>query len=198
MRYLLPCLLALVLSSCDNVSSPPDKNRTSTGGGTVSVPGEGSRYGKGGDVIDEMYDEVVDNDANLKTLEKDIRALSETIGEASAPYKSFSRTNEDYYHSAARHIASIKDSALRQKIRMMIDNNRSAYNKSVAPHERLVNDINWKQATLEDLHTYLVLVKTLPVMEEYQKKNLPATAPLEKVSAEHDRVNQRTKDAANR
>lgn len=195
MRYLLPGFIAFAFLSCDTVSAPPEEVPKAFEQQSAS----GKRLGgKGGDVINEMYDEVVSKDATLKALEKDIDDMPEMIADATAPFHAYNRNNENYYTSAARHVGYIKDSALREKIRTMIDNSKSNYNKSIASHQRLINDINWKQVTLSDLHSYLMLVKTLPEIESYQKKNLPATAPLEKISAEHDRLNERTKEAGNR
>ena len=196
MRLLSPALFVILLFSCDNVSSPPNDDvpkafkETNSGSGSF-----GKRYG-GGDIVNTMYSDLANDDAMLKSLEKDIRNLPGNISDASAPFNEYERNNSSYYSSARNHLNSIKDSALREKIRKQIDNSSNEYNRLSAKHNALLKEIDWKQVTLNDVHTYLKLVKTLSAIENYQRKNLPSTAPLENISLELDKVIQRTKDAA--
>jgi hypothetical protein len=53
------------------------------------------------------------------------------------------------------------------------------YNLSVASHRDLSKMIQTNQLTLSDLHNILKIVRTLPIIEQYQKKSLPETRPLE-------------------
>ena len=194
MRYLLYIFFATMLFACSAVSAPPD-----------DVPGTfqqgndngsfGKKYGGREDVVNAMYNEVLDDNAGLKTLEKDIRDVPGNVSDASAAYNSFVYNNSSYYNSAMRHVNSITDTALKARIRTLVEASSHQYQRSVSKHNTLINEINWKQATLSDLHTYLKLVKTLPVIEAYQKKNLPDTKPLENVSVEIDKITERTKDA---
>jgi hypothetical protein len=196
MRYLLLSVFVIALFACSNVSSPPDnvpKGLDAENSGSLSSE---TRYGGGGDALNDMYEEMVDDDAALKSLEKDIRSLSGNISEATRPYNTFTYYNSNYYNSATNHLNSIRDSALKTKAKAIIDASMSQYQRSVAAHNKLINEISWKQVTLNDAHTFLKLVKTLPLIENYQKKNLPSTSALENASAEMDKVIQRTKDAS--
>lgn len=193
MRYFLPGLFAILLFSCDNVSAPPGDVPTAFE--ETKSEGFKSKYGGREDVVTSMYNDVVNDDANLKSLEKDIRNIPGTVSDAASPFHSFDNNNDSYYSSASMHVNSIKDSALKQQVRMMVENSKTQYTRSIARHNTLINEIKWKQLTLNDVHTYLMLVKTLPAIESYQKKNIPSTTPLENVSAELDKLIQRTKDA---
>ncbi|HEX6914081.1 MAG TPA: hypothetical protein VF145_02490 [Chitinophagaceae bacterium] len=198
MRYVIACFFATVLFACDNVSAPPEDNPGVFAGEKENNGFSSTKEYRGGgkDVVNEMYEELVSREPALKALEKDISNLPETIDESTAPFRSYARNNDSYYSSAVMHMSGIKDSALKEKIRAMIENSKLAYNKSVLPHERLLNEINARQTTLADLHTSLKIVRTLTAIREYQQKNLPPTAPIEKALSEHERVNQRTKEAA--
>jgi hypothetical protein len=197
MRYLSLSIFTVMLFACSDVSSPPDdvpkafEEKNSIGG----IKSSDSRYGGGSDVVNSMYNEIVDDDANLKSLEKDIRNIPGVIADAEGAYNNFVYNNSGYYNSATNHVNSIKDSALKQKIKVMLEASNAQYQRSGAKHNTLINEINWKQLTLNDLHTYLKIIKTIPAIEAYQKKNLPSTSPMENASAELDKLIQRTKDA---
>jgi hypothetical protein len=196
MRYLLLGVFTITLFSCSNVSSPPDNVPKEFEEGNSSSFSFERSGGGGSDAVTSLYNEVADDDANLKSLEKDIRNLSGNIADASEPFNTFTYNNSNYYNSATNHLNSIRDSALKAKAKALIDASMNQYQRSVAMHNRLINEINWKQVTLNDVHTYLKLARTLPVIENYQKKNLPSTSALENASAEMDKVIQRTKDAS--
>lgn len=196
MRYSFLSVFIITLFACSAVSSPPDNDIPRTfeeNKSKTEIKSFDSRYGGSYDVVNSMYNEIVDDDANLKSLEKDIRNISGTVSDASNAFNGFNNNNTNYYNSASNHANSIKDNELREKIRVMVEASKSQYLKSIGKHNGLLNDINPKQATLSDLHTYLKLVKTLPAIEAYQKKNLPSTTALENASAEIDKVIKKQK-----
>lgn len=198
MRYILLSILATTLFACSSVSSPPENDvpRAFEETSSKAEVKSGSRYGGGYDVVNSMYNELVDDDAGLKSLEKDIRGISGVVYDAANTFNGFNNNNSNYYNSASNHVNSIRDSALKEKIRALVEASKSQYYRSVAAHYKLKDEIDWKQVTLNDAHTYLKLIKTLPAIEAYQKKNLPSTSALENASAEIDKVIQRTREAA--
>ncbi|HUR10165.1 MAG TPA: hypothetical protein VM012_02280, partial [Flavitalea sp.] len=75
--------------------------------------------------------------------------------------------------------SEIKDSLLRDKMKVLIANNLSKYKSSTTRHNELLKIIESKNLTIYDLHNILKIVKTLPLIEKYQRDNLPNTKSLE-------------------
>src|SRR5438128_2695620 len=133
MRYLLLSVFITTLFACSNVASPPGDVPKVFEEGKSSSSGSEVRYGGGGgDAVNSMYNELAHYDANLKSLEKDIRHLQRVISDANAPYSSFAYNNSNYYNSANNHLNSIRDPELREKAKALIDASMSQYQRSVA------------------------------------------------------------------
>lgn len=84
-----------------------------------------------------------------------------------------------YYSAADRHISTMNDSLMRDKMKMMIATNLAKYNKAIGKHTELTKMIAANNLSIEDLHTMLKIVKTLPLIEKYQNDNLPNTKSME-------------------
>jgi len=196
MRHLSILTFAFIVCSCSNVSSPADDRKVPKALEEENSSFTLKKYGGREDVVNGMYNELLSDNATLKNLEKSINNLPDMISDAESPYQVFNNNNTSYYNSALNHVNTIKDAALKEKIKAMVEASRSQYNNSVAAHNKLLNEIDWKQLSLNDMHTFLKLVKTLPVIEAYQKKNTPSTSAMENASAEIDKLIQRTKEAA--
>lgn len=66
--------------------------------------------------------------------------------------------------------------------------NDSTRSFSIYDHKSILNSIKTKNITLTDLHTALKIIRTLPVIDKYQKNNLPATQPLQGYLNEVDKT----------
>jgi hypothetical protein len=131
------------------------------------------------DIVERLYSELVEKTPALKKLEDDIDALKSSKDDSLDSFTTFDASNHEYYSSAQTHLTSIKDSLLRKKIQNLIQSSLASYNSLTAPHNRLLQSISSKESSLSDLHTALKIIRTLPVMEKYQKSNLPATNSLQ-------------------
>jgi hypothetical protein len=60
------------------------------------------------------------------------------------------------------------------------------YDASISRHNNILNSIETKNLTLNDLHTVLKISRTLPIIEKYQRDNLPTTKSLEGFSKQLD------------
>jgi hypothetical protein len=56
----------------------------------------------------------------------------------------------------------------------------------------LLKTVEFKTANLNDIHVILKVFKTLRVIEEYQKTNLPSTKPIENLINEYNKAIQKT------
>jgi hypothetical protein len=138
------------------------------------------------DLVESLYEELAGKTPELKQLEGEINILNESRADSTETFIKFDEKNQDYFHAADRHVEEIKDSVLRDKMKVLIANNLSAYNLLVSSHTGLLKSINQKYLVLGDLHTVLKIVRTLPVIEKYQNDNLPTKKPLEGLARQLD------------
>lgn len=139
-----------------------------------------------------MYSELTDKTPELKDLEEMISKLEDQKSDSVESFKKFDQKNTSYYNSANQHLQQIKDSLIRKKIKSIIDSSLSAYNSKTRRYKNLISTLYLKEINLEDLHIVLKLVKTLQLIEKYQKENIPSTKSIEKVIEGFDKAIQKT------
>lgn len=189
-------LLFILFSSCkeqrnqqQNQPSPPAENPTAFEDKTSS----GELYSKRGyhsDMVDALYKELLEKDKALKDLEEAIDNLDGQKSDSLDLFTTFDEKNLSYYSSAQNHVAAIKDSVLRLKMKAMIDNSLAAYNTKITTHKSLIDLLNSKHAEISNLHIVLKIVKTLPLAEKYQAENIPSTKPVEKLIGVYNKLIQ--------
>jgi len=141
-----------------------------------------------GDLVEELYKELLEKNSQLNELESNIRQLKDDSRDSAEAFNAFDIKNNAYYNAANNHIDAIKDSAIKQRIRSLIDNSLSKYKSKTAVHQNLQELINKKDLTLDDLHVVLKLSQTLTMIEKYQSGNLPSAKPLDMISKTYDKV----------
>ena len=145
-----------------------------------------------GDVIEELYNELLEKDKTLGALEDGIEKIKDNSKDSASAFNTFDSRNISFYSSATGHLGTIKDSVLKERIKLLVDNSLTQYKTKIAIHNNLLSSINSKDITLDDLHFVLKLTKTLAVMEKYQSGNLPSAKPLEEISKAYDKVISKT------
>jgi predicted RNase H-like nuclease (RuvC/YqgF family) len=144
------------------------------------------------DMVESLYAELAEKAPELKSLEETIFRLKDQKNDTIETFEKFGEKNTTYYNSAEKHIMQIKDSLLRQRIKTMIDNSIENYNRRIANHKNLILALDSKEVNLQDLHQMLKLVKTLSVLEKFQKENVPSTKSLENVILDYNKTIQKT------
>jgi hypothetical protein len=135
---------------------------------------------RGGDnVLDGLYNELVEKTPELKTLENQIDNLNRSRNDSTEIFNTYNGMNALYYSYANHTMGLIKDSSIKEKIKELIANSHTKYDDKISEHTKLINAIDTKFLTLGDLHTFLKIKITLPIMEKYQKDNLPNIKPIE-------------------
>lgn len=179
-KSLLVTFVVLALLSCNN-SRTQDKPSKETPKALEDNSSSFELISKRGpsDLVESLYKELISKNPSLKDLEKQIQELNSSKADSTIVFDNYNEKNLSYFNSAANHISAIKDSVLRQKMKTLIDDHSRVYNASIASHLGFLSTIEANDVSLSDLHTVLKLVKTLPLIEKYQKDNLPDTKPLE-------------------
>jgi peptidoglycan hydrolase CwlO-like protein len=175
------CLAVSIVLSCgDKKKTPP----AILEGKKIDVS---SLYKKrSDDLVQALYEEVVSRSAELEDLEKQIEAIKKQWPDSSDAFKKFNEKNNSYYRSADKNIETIRDSVLRKRIRAMVTESRKHYADSITTWTNMDSLIVRRTAMVNDLHALLKIAKTLPLIEEFQKNNTPATKPGEEVIKNYD------------
>lgn len=137
-----------------------------------------SSKSRGDNLIENLYADVVANSTQLMDFERKISDLRNSKKDSVEMYDNYNSKNKSYYSSVTIYTRQIGDSVLREKIEKLISNSSANYDSSVLPFTKLLKVIDTKTASLNDLHILLKLNQTLPLIEKYQKNNLPSTKPL--------------------
>lgn len=130
------------------------------------------------DLLEKLYEELAKNTPELNELELKIKALKESEVDSTEKFIDYDGKNQRYYGSAKGKVTEIRDSVLRERIRLMIENSASKYDKSIVKQTALLKQIGVKKMSLNDLHITLKIMKTLPLIEQYQATSKPSNHSL--------------------
>jgi tetrahydromethanopterin S-methyltransferase subunit B len=171
-------LIFILLTACTNNTTqqnpPPDIPKALEEKGSYSlITKRGSNS-----VLEDLYNELVEKTPELKKLENQIDNLNSSRNDSTELFNSYKSKNTMYYTEASQTVGLIKDSSIKEKIRELITSSNTIYDTKISEHTILLTAIDTKLSTLKDLHTYLKVKRTLPIMEKYQSDNLPSTKPI--------------------
>ena len=109
------CLSCL---ACDNERIDKQKNETPAAltDATASYALSSSRGYN--DLVESLYNELTDKSPGLKKLETELDLLAKTKGDSTELVDKYDEKNKSYYSSARNHVEQVKDSVLRNKIRI--------------------------------------------------------------------------------
>lgn len=131
------------------------------------------------DIIESLYKEALKNDIELQKLETTIAELNSSKKDSVELFENFNSKIQFYYRSANRLVAAIKDSTIRDEINNIVSSHQIKYNNLVSMHTNLLKTIEMQQMNISDLQNILKIIHTIPIIEEYQKNNIPDTQPME-------------------
>jgi hypothetical protein len=189
MKKLVPAiaLLCSVLASCNEAARKESpKNELPEALQEQTLSSDLSFKRSDGNLAESMYNELAQKDPTLKKLESAIAMLPAQKRDSVADFNNYQQKNEQYYASLDRPVLALHDSLARVKIKAIIAASKAGYQASIAPHQELLKLIEQKELTLRDLHTIVKISQTLPLIEQYQKSNLPAQKTLKGYSTQVD------------
>jgi len=131
------------------------------------------KYSRSGDMIDELYSELVDSTPELKSLEDDLELSNKNRIDVLDVFDQYNGKSNNYYSIARRKSSGITDSILKKKIMKIISLSHSKYSDKTKDLTGLIEQISINRSTLNDHHEVMKIMLTLPVIEKYQSKNNP-------------------------
>lgn len=195
--WILPCIgLLLLLSACDNdqrLNAPSPKPDTpealKAGPGVLD-----SKRGQS-NLVDELYAEALEKDTSLRNLEDELSVLDKRIADVKSLYGLYDEKSREYYHAANTEALQVQDSLLRLKLKSFIEGSAKRYNELTGDLQLIVGRIDLNTATLNDQRSVLKIVTTIPMMEKFQRNELPSDSSFTAAAKEQERMIEKAKAA---
>jgi predicted lipoprotein with Yx(FWY)xxD motif len=145
------------------------------------------------DLVSELYKELADKTPELKQLETDLEQYHKMAGKAGTDYWNYDGKSSLYYTQADNLASHITDSLLRKRIYSIIADSRAKYKEQTAGFTTLQKTIARNDTLLDDAHLSFKILATLPLIEKYQKENMPADSPFKNMVKEQERLIKQVK-----
>jgi hypothetical protein len=141
------------------------------------------------DLTQELYEELVRKNAELQKLEKDIEAFNPNV--ASEKFFKYDNKSVNFYNSANEKANSITDSLLKKRISSIILTSKNKYQIKTNELNSILNSISQNTTKLKDHHSVLKIILTLPLIEKYQKDNIPDKNEFNSLDTEQQKLIKR-------
>ena len=190
-RYIIIAALVAMLVACKGKEAKKDPNTPrALQDKSIDVSVMSKRTHS--DLLDNLYDELADKTPELKALDESLEGLEKMRKDTVTAFNQYGEKNKMYYLAAAKHYKTIKDSAMRARIKILVDSSAASYSGLIGGHKSLLAGIDSANISLGDLYVFLKILKTLPMIEQYQKNSLPDSASLANILQRYLQAIQRT------
>ena len=124
----------------------------------------------------------------LKKLEDDIDAFEPKPNDIKDKFNKYDSKSNSYYSSSNYKASAISDSLLKAKIISLITASNKKYTNKTAELNSLLKQISKNGATLNDHHSVLKIVLTIPIIEKYQDDNKPSKKEFKDLISEQEKL----------
>ncbi|PTT34660.1 hypothetical protein DBR28_13370 [Chryseobacterium sp. HMWF028] len=170
-KILFASSLALCLLSCrENKSrqAPAVENAVDNAESSISSSIKKNTYSRDGNLVHEIYQELIKNDKALQGLDKRIESIDKEAEDAITEYDDVIQKSETYYNDATALSNSVTDSVTKKQIEKEIKTSSDQYNLKTQTIRDLITKIRANRITLHDQYVVFKIRKTLPEIEKYQ------------------------------
>lgn len=161
----------------------PFQNQESTSSSII----KSSKRGKD-NMVFALYNELLSKDSILAKIDLELNQILDSQQDSTFTYISYDQNNEMYYADASVLLRNIKDSILMDKLKSVIESHKLSYENSQVQHKDLIKTIDQNRHNLTDLYTVIKVVKTLPIIEKFQKEHHPSLSPLQKYQQQQNNI----------
>lgn len=186
--FLLPALLLLACGNTEPTNNPQPQAETPKALQDNNSSDLKTYGGRSGNIVDQLYSELVDKNKILQKLEEDLVNLNENIRDEKNAFDSFDSKSTSYYTTALRNADRITDSTLKKQMRVVLINSEKAYRANTAGLNGLIALLDKGNASIDDHHAVLKIMATLPQIEQYQKDKLPNNTNLVNLLKEQEKL----------
>jgi hypothetical protein len=145
-------------------------------------------YSKGGDILESIYEEVLNDNPELETWENNIRNLKDEKYQKEDKINQFDDKNHSYYSAAREKSNKILNKELKEIIDMEISKSESQYNQKIEKVRSLQNKIGELDLRINDYENAVKVLYTLPYIRNYQNNDAPNQEELKKTINEYEKL----------
>jgi len=176
--YITAIFSFTLLASCNNPpkADKPQQPPRETPEALKNESGELdiSSYKRGsGNLVDELYQELVDKTPDLKKLEDQLNDNPRASNQITEKFTDYNTKSTNYYNAAKQKAHAISDTILRQQVLAFIESSNNQYINKTKELNALCAQISDNNTSLYDHHLMLKIFLTLPLIQDYQNNNLP-------------------------
>lgn len=186
-------VILMLLVSC--VGEQTDKNQRSAAETPKALQDNKvdlKSYSRSGDLVEQLYGELVDQTPELKKLEDDFVELSPKRAELNEKFLQYGMKSNHYYSTANNNASAVTDSLLRKKMIALITASQTKYTTKTTELNSLLAQMAKNGTTLSDHHAVLKIVLTLPIIEKYQSDHRPDAKEFKELMGQQENLLERT------
>lgn len=148
--------------------------------------------------VDKLYDEVLEENKDLKQLSKQIQTANENASDSLIEYRRFVRNTKKFTKDAHKLLATVEDSILRKKMEQVVARFESSTNEKLHHHHTQFESylVNKKQVREQEI--VLKLLIGLQVMQNYTNSEKPNIQTLKQINATHKNILKSISSAQNK
>jgi hypothetical protein len=147
-------------------------------------------------LLESIYADLVKKNVQLQELQNQMEHFNAGQTDSLQRFNSYDAKSYDYYTSANETLDGIKDSVLKQRLRVLLEHSHKNYNAQTEKVRSLINKTEANQLTMSDYYLTLKIAATLPVLEDYQASNLPDGKSVKAIANESEVLKQHTQELA--
>ena len=148
------------------------------------------------DLLGSIYSDLVEKNADLKALEDQRKHFNEGREDSLQAFNNYDSKSNNYYRSAFETLDRIKDTVIKQRLRVLLVNSQKKYADKISKYTSLINKMHNEDTSTSNYYLTLQLAATLPVIEDYQDKHLADGKSVEAIASESGNLNTQTKKLA--
>jgi hypothetical protein len=189
MRKILPVISLFFLLACQSKKNQPGNEKPTVPEALQDHSKEISISKRGpDDLVEELYAEKLNQTEALQALKKKMNEIYADQQDSSRSFTDFNSKNERYYQDASGYINKIKDSLLKKEIVALLNNAIQQYKNTTDNLSQLYNSLATKNLAIADRYSGLKLLISLGMMKQFQKDNIPSTAPMEMLTKRQNEI----------
>jgi hypothetical protein len=148
------------------------------------------------DLMYDIYADLADKNEDLKRLEDMRKHFSDGHEDSLMAFNNYNSKSANYYNSAIRALNEIKDSVIKQRLRVLLVNSQKKYSDKISKYNVLIDKMHNDEESTNDYYTTLRIAASLPIIEEYQDKHFSDGQAVESIAKESAILNKTTKKLA--
>ncbi len=143
-------------------------------------------------MMEEIYSDLEKKDSVLQKLEIELQHFHAGMPDSLKRFDGYSAKSIAYYSSANESLKTLKDTVLRDELKAVLADSKSEYMGKISRFTNLQAHIDSNQVKIEDYHTVLKVVATLPIIEKYQDDGMPDITSTANLANEAQRLRAKT------